>query len=541
MKKLLLVLVLLVPALALAQVPLQVHYQGYLTNAAGQPVNAPTDITVRLYDQPAAGSLVFEETHAAVPVANGVFKVIIGSVQPMALAVFDTARHLSLQAGADAEMTPRLALGTAPFAYVAERANQLSGTATVLGSQIAGNIAGAQVTGTISNATLAGGTLTGLDARYVQAVGNTITTLDAAGNVGEFSSLAIGADGLPVISYHQRTSGLTPGRLKVAKCGNAACTTGTITAVDTGVYDPDGPLGVYGVGRYTSITVGADGLPVIAYLDVANQDLKVAKCANAACTGTSTITTVDSAGDVGYSASIAVGADALPVIAYWDPVNSILKVAKCLNADCTGGATISPLDPTIVPGTGTSIRIGADGLPLITYNDDIGGSLRMVKCVQADCAEGSTFAVVELGAAAGRFSSIAIGDDGLPVISYQGFGGLKVAKCFDAACATGTKIQLTMVDPSSASQYSSIAIGQGGAPLIAYYDDISLDLRLARCANSTCSGTSRVTAVDSAGDVGQYASLAIGADGLPVIAYYDATNGDLKVAKCASQTCAVWQ
>jgi hypothetical protein len=37
------------------------------------------------------------------------------------------------------------------------------------------------------------------------------------------------------------------------------------------------------MGLYNSITIGADGLPVISYQDGTNLDLKVAKCANAFC------------------------------------------------------------------------------------------------------------------------------------------------------------------------------------------------------------------------------------------------------------------
>ena len=33
--------------------------------------------------------------------------------------------------------------------------------------------------------------------------------------------------------------------------------------------------------------------------------------------------------------------------------------------------------------------------------------------------------------------------------------------------------------------------------------------------------------------MGQYTSVTIGADGLGLISYYDATNGDLKVAHCS--------
>ena len=88
------------------------------------------------------------------------------------------------------------------------------------------------------------------------------------------------------------------------------------------------------VGQYTSITLGADGLPVISYYDLTNGVLRVAKCGNAACTGASTITTVDSAGNVGLFSSITLGADGLPVISYYDSTNSDLKVAKCTSATC---------------------------------------------------------------------------------------------------------------------------------------------------------------------------------------------------------------
>ncbi len=57
----------------------------------------------------------------------------------------------------------------------------------------------------------------------------------------------------------------------------ARCTTGgsavTATSVDT----------VGEVGRFSSITVGADGLPLISYNDFGNAELKVLACGNLAC------------------------------------------------------------------------------------------------------------------------------------------------------------------------------------------------------------------------------------------------------------------
>ena len=148
------------------------------------------------------------------------------------------------------------------------------------------------------------------------------TTIDSVGNVGQYTSITIGADGYPVISYYDDTNS----HLKVAKCGNASCFVGnTLTAVDSGT---DGGY------NNSSITIGADGYPLISYYDYNNHTLKIAKCGNASCSSGNTLTTVDSAAYVGQYTSITIGADGYPVISYYDNTNHTLKVAKCANQYC---------------------------------------------------------------------------------------------------------------------------------------------------------------------------------------------------------------
>ena len=75
----------------------------------------------------------------------------------------------------------------------------------------------------------------------------------------------------------------------------------------------------------------SDLYPVISYYDTTNDDLKVAKCANAACSSGTTLSTVDSTGNVGYYTSITIGTDGYPVISYYDVTNIDLKVIKAAN------------------------------------------------------------------------------------------------------------------------------------------------------------------------------------------------------------------
>ena len=199
---------------------------------------------------------------------------------------------------------------------------------------------------------------------------------DPVNRVGGGNAIAIGSDGRPVISYHDDTAG----SLKVAKCGNAACTGGSIiTTVDNPANE---------VGASTSIVIGTDGRPIISYHDVTAGALKVARCGNAACTSGNSISTVDDpANDVGAGSSIAIGADGLPVVAYRDTTTDALKVAKCGNATCTTGNTISTVaDRGIRSGfVSVSIAIGADGLPVISHHDATARTLLVTKCGRPGC------------------------------------------------------------------------------------------------------------------------------------------------------------
>lgn len=122
------VLIVLTAALALAEVPGTISYQGYLKNANGTPVTAATEIRFSLYSSnPARNNPVWRETQNVTP-ANGVYSVRLGSVTPVAVH-FDAPYYLGVKVGADAEM-PLQPLSSTPYAMraaVAESANSIGG------------------------------------------------------------------------------------------------------------------------------------------------------------------------------------------------------------------------------------------------------------------------------------------------------------------------------------------------------------------------------------------------------------------------------
>ena len=356
----------------------------------------------------------------------------------------------------------------------------------------------------------------------------TITTLDADGYVGQYTSIAIGADGFGLISYYDDSNH----QLKVAHCSDTSCTTAVIT-----VLDPNG-----GVGTFTSIAIGADGRGLISYYDYTNSDLKVAHCSDTNCT-TATITSLDTAGDTGQYTSIAIGTDGFGLISYHFASAGDLRVAHCSDTNCTA-AVIATLDsPGFENGKFTSIAIGTDGLGLISYyhedpNTGTHGDLKVAHCSDTNCST-ANLSLIDTINNVGLYTSLAIGADGLGLISYyfQTRGSLKVAHCGTTEwCSTGTSNTQVDID-QGVGQHTSITIGVDGLALVSYYNARYGDLEVAHCADTQCTVADTITAIDTAGDVGRYSSLTIGADGLGLISYYDGTNRLLKVAHCANVNC----
>jgi hypothetical protein len=109
-----------VPAVELPRV---INYQGYLTNLDGSPVNGTLEMTFCLYETPEGGSPVWTETHPSVIVTNGLFNVLLGSINPLWAPNFTGERYLGITVGSDPEMTPRQRISSVAYAFRSGAAN----------------------------------------------------------------------------------------------------------------------------------------------------------------------------------------------------------------------------------------------------------------------------------------------------------------------------------------------------------------------------------------------------------------------------------
>ena len=116
--------VLLWTAQSLATVPERLHYQGYLTTSSGQPVECldpaicdePIDLTFRIYADPVADALLWEEEQLGVIVVAGVFNVLLGETDPLTPEIFDGPAFLGVEINENGELLPRQEIVSAAFA-----------------------------------------------------------------------------------------------------------------------------------------------------------------------------------------------------------------------------------------------------------------------------------------------------------------------------------------------------------------------------------------------------------------------------------------
>jgi hypothetical protein len=350
-------------------------------------------------------------------------------------------------------------------------------------------------------------------------------TVDIQGGPGV--STVIGEDGSLWITYFSHRQGV-----KIMRCSDPSCASAT-----SSVLAPSSAGSIFNPLSSTALAIGSDGLALVAYKLNLPDGLVVAHCSNPECTEARThIVDPDRAGD---DVSMAIGTDGLALIAYAGRDFDI-KVAHCEDPACSTASTRG-LDGH-ERAWGTSIAIGSDGLGIIAYRNNA-DQLKVAHCEDVACTRSSSH-VVDADGVVGNYPSIAIGADGLPLVSYYDLanGDLEVAHCEDLACSAAT---VTLHDGSflaeggDAGEGTSLAVGSDGLGLISYWNRSYSDLMVAHCDNPACTHTTRHVA--DADVMRNYevsrTSIAIGADGLGVIVYQDPMNGDLKVARCGVVIC----
>jgi Stigma-specific protein, Stig1 len=104
---------------ALAEPPVIIPYQGYITDSAGQPLNGMVGVTFALYGVPSGGAATWTDTEM-LTVSAGVFSYNLGSNASYKLysSTLNDPLYLGVQVNSDPEMTPRLRVGSDPFARI---------------------------------------------------------------------------------------------------------------------------------------------------------------------------------------------------------------------------------------------------------------------------------------------------------------------------------------------------------------------------------------------------------------------------------------
>lgn len=254
-----------------------------------------------------------------------------------------------------------------------------------------------------------------------------ISTLDTAGWVGTYTSLALDVTGRPVISYCHALDG----NLKLLHCENSDCSRSSISVPDSSNI----------IGKYTSLVLDAAGNPVISYW-ASKTGLKILHCDDPKCEGDeSSNIAIPDTGEVGWYSSLALDAAGNPVVGYYNFSSGDLKILHCDDPNCAGDESKNITAPDTTGSVGSDIYMVLDdkGNPVVIYYDSSKGQLKILHCDDPNCAgdeTGNIATPTDLVGNVGLYSSLVLDAAGNPVVSYYDFsnGNLNILHCANQTC-----------------------------------------------------------------------------------------------------------
>jgi len=251
---LLFALLLIAPQLVFSA-PALINYQGVLTSMSGRAVTGPVTMIFKIWDSETNGTNSWSETHTGVTLQNGVYNVVLGSVNTDTLTpdlFADDDRWLEVTVN-DETLTPRQKLTSVVYSYNADMLDGLDSSA------LQKTVTGTCATGSSISSINSDGTVT-CETDDVSAGGSTVWSQS-------------GSD----VYYNNGNVGLgttTPGtKLDVAGTVTATAFAGDGTGL-TGIIGEPGPAGASPFGLsgsaayYNNGNVGIGTMSPATTLDI---------------------------------------------------------------------------------------------------------------------------------------------------------------------------------------------------------------------------------------------------------------------------------
>jgi hypothetical protein len=285
-------------------------------------------------------------------------------------------------------------------------------------------------------------------------------------------------------------------------------------------------------GNNPAVTIGADGFPIAVYANGNGDALAVLHCADSRCGTQSTVNTIPYPDT--WAGAITIDRSGLPVGIAADSGGTI-SLFRCADAGCRDFSIAGSLEGAITDFAAIAVVVPEDDRPLVAYQENENGQLRLARCSDPACGR---FAQATFDPNPGGWMAnsieLRLGTDGLPIFGYAlANGEERIARCGDLKCTSATVTTIgTMAGELTTA---ALAVGPDGIAVLAYYSDGSL--LLARCRDEACASAATVR-VDQA-TAGWWTPIAIGFEerGFPVIVYWSPTNRDQKLALCHDLGC----
>ncbi|MEX2013826.1 MAG: hypothetical protein WD896_00535, partial [Parcubacteria group bacterium] len=218
------------------------------------------------------------------------------------------------------------------------------------------------------------------------------------------------------------------------------------------------------------------------------------------------------------------------------------------DGECTGNESSTSPDTTGNVGQNPSIVLDSSGFPVVSYEDTTNNDLRVMHCNDVNCSGGDeSIETVDSTDLVGERSSIALDASGFPVIAYYKRSGdvMRLLHCNDANCAGGNE-SIEDLDSAGAANGGqiSLALDADGFPVVALYQFNGGAFKIVHCNDANCSGGNEsVQTISASGAIGRGLSLVLDSSGFPVVSFYDETgrSGDgslLKLLHCNDANCA---